>query len=141
MILDEQKYANIGKNIYPINKEGYLADYKHHDAQVAFGVLAATLQKAENEAKWCREELAKRDDEVLGEYKAKTEQLLKGSLYTMTEQERSESHLFFTEHAERHGKTITEHIYRLYGTALGPGIKCECPICHEIKDITDIVHW
>lgn len=141
MIFDEEKYARIGQKIFPLKNKG-LSDYFYRDIQIAFGILASYMQKAEDNASNYQDKLAKRDNEVLAEYKEKVDPLLKNSLYTMSEQEKIESKVFFSTHKLLHNQNFDEQVYRIYECQLGRGIKCECPICHEVKDITDTKeHW
>ena len=100
------------------------------------------MQKAEDNVNNYQDKLAKRDNEVLAEYKEKIDPLLKNSIYTMSEQEKIESKVFFSTHKLLHNQNFDEQVYRIYECQLGRGIKCECPICHEVKDITDTKeHW
>lgn len=141
MIFDEEKYVKIGQKIFPLKSKG-LSDFFYRDIQIAFGILASYMQKAEDNASHYQNELTKRDSEVLVEYKEKIEPLLKNSIYTMTEQEKKASKVFFAAHRLFHDQNFDEQVYRIYECQLGRGIKCECPICHEVKDITDTQeHW
>ena len=141
MIFDEEKYAKIGQKIFPLKNEG-LSDFFYRDIQIAFGILASYIQKAEDNASHYQKKSAKRDSEILAEYKEKVEPLLKNSIYTMSEQEKKESKVFFSTHKLLHNQNFDEQLYHIYECQLGRGIKCECPICHEIKDITDTQeHW
>lgn len=76
MIFDEEKYAKIGQKIFPLKSKG-LSDFFYRDIQIAFGILASYMQKAEDNASHYQNELAKRDSEVLAEYKEKIDPLLK----------------------------------------------------------------
>ena len=87
MIFDEEKYAKIGQKIFPLKNEG-LPDFFYRDIQIAFGILASYMQKAEDNASHYQKEFTKRDSEILAEYKEKVEPLLKNSIYTMSEQEK-----------------------------------------------------
>lgn len=82
-------------------------------------------------------------DEVRKEYEAELDYLkdeLSRSWMTLSSLEDERLRKFRDKHYQLHQKD-DGFITHIFGTGIGTCYKIECPICHEVEDITDVSNW
>lgn len=134
MVTTNDMIRDLGSKLWPFLSIG------DQDIQKAFGTLVKFLQDAKEAEKKARQELAKRNEEVYGEYRHAMEEKLRHSFISFSDKEREDYNNFCREHWNKghKGKGMTIH---LIGTGIGTCYLIECPVCHEQKDITDTESW
>ena len=78
-------------------------------------------------------------EEEIAKLKKKIEHLRRNSVAIMSDKEKELYKTFSRRHNEKCGSRSSE--IRVSGTGIGGIIKCYCPKCGEIEDITDISSW
>ena len=81
-----------------------------------------------------------RKDEEIQKLEAEIEQLRRLSLHVMSEKEREDEQSFRNAHYDKCDNG-NDYVYELIGTGIGTVISIKCPVCGEVKDITDIRSW
>ena len=82
-------------------------------------------------------------DEVRKEYEAELDYLkdeLSRSWMTLSPLEDERLRKFRDKHYQLHQKD-NGFIAHIFGTGIGTCYKIECPVCHEVEDITDVSNW
>ena len=97
--------------------------------------------KAENTylravAKANRDEIRKEFEAELDYYKDE----LSRSWMTLSPLEDERLRKFRDKHYQFHQKD-NGFIVHIFGTGIGTCYKIECPVCHEVEDITDVSNW
>ena len=82
-------------------------------------------------------------EEIRKEFEAKLdyyEDELNRSWMTLSSLEDERLRKFRDKHYQLHQQD-NGFIAHIFGTGIGTCYKIECPICHEVEDITDVSNW
>lgn len=149
---DNQK-KRYAKSIWPISEvlgEELISSTPllSYNVGEALATIAFAIHESERNEKDAIIRAAKNHDEIRAEFEAEIEALedkLDHSLAIFSDLEQERYRAFINKHYQLHnnGKYkkndgITIH---MVGTGIGTCYTLECPVCHEMEDITDVASW
>lgn len=105
--------------------------------------LVRNIEELKNENSHLRAVALANREEIRKEYEAELDYLndrLKRSWMDLSPLEDERMRAFRKKHYESH-KRDNGFIAHVFGNGIGTCYKIECPICHELEDITDVSSW